>query len=206
MKRLYLFLLSSSVALACTATRVSAAVTIPQNKGTWGCDTSSCFSLTISGIGPVAGGDFKSPSGDWEIDDLFSALHFGSWLELQPHRGSVECMPTKNTVTLPWYSGFGRTKNGEYEADCRMDDLGGALRGWDIESCISYKVTNPYNPNTWHWTVTCYGSGPDWGKHCFDRNGNCPGVPEPSALLLVGIGMLGLPLLCRPAASRRPKN
>lgn len=199
MKNLYLFLLSSTVALACTTVRVSAVVTAPPTKVTWGCDTSTCFSLTISGIGPVVGGDFRSPSGDWEFDDLFRVCDFRTCFKLQPSGGSVEWLPAKNTVMLPWCSGFDRTRNGYYEADFGVDERCGPLRGWDIDGSISYKVVNPCNPNTWSWTVSCDGSGPDLAKHC-------PAVPEPSALWLVGVGVCGLAFAYRHGVGRRVRN
>jgi hypothetical protein len=206
MKNLHLFLLSSTVALACTATRVSAVVTAPPTRVTWGCDTSTCFSLTISGIGPVVGGDFRSPSGDWEFDDVFRVFDIRSCLRLQPSGCSIEWLPAKNAVMLPWCSGFDRTRGGDYEAEYRMDDHSGALRGWNIDGCISYKVSNPCNPNTWRWTITCTGSGPDLAEHCWDRHGHCPAVPEPSALWLAGVGVCGLALAYRQGVGRRVRN
>jgi hypothetical protein len=117
-------------------------------------------------------------------------LNFRWCLELQPEGCSVEWMPTKKVVMLPGYSECGYTKSGEYVEECRIDERSGVLSGWDIESCITYKIPDACHPNTWDWTVTCDGSGPDLIEHC-------PAVPEPSALWLVGIGALGVRLLRR---------
>jgi len=194
MKHLHLFLLSSSIALACAGTRVSAVVAVTPPSVVWGCDTSTCFSLTITGIGSECGGDFKSPSGDWQFADIFKVVKFHSSLELQQTGGFVECMPPTCTQALRWYSGFGRKDNGSYEANCTLGGAGTALDGWNVESFISYEVLKPNKPNTWEWTVVCHGSGPDLLKHCLDQDGGCPAVPEPSTLWLVGVGASGLTL------------
>ncbi|HTS17570.1 MAG TPA: PEP-CTERM sorting domain-containing protein [Verrucomicrobiae bacterium] len=190
MKHLHLFLVSSTIAFACLVTRVSAAVAVTPPSVVWGCDTATCFSLTITGIGRECGGNFQSPSGDWEFDDMFNVVKFHSSLELQQNGGLVECMPPNCSQVLPWYSGFGQTGKGDYEANCALGGSGNALCGWNVDSFISCTVPNPNKPNTWEWTIVCHGSGPDLIDRCFDDHGGCPAVPEPNTLWLVGMGIV----------------
>jgi hypothetical protein len=199
MKKLYLLLLSAGVALACMATRVRAASTLLQPKVTWNCDTSTCFSLTIRGVGPVVGGDCESPSGDWDYEENVRVGNVDCGLELQPGECVIEWVPTQKVVTLPWYAGLCESEKGGVEADYNVEERDGPLRGWDIESSISCKAGEPCASKAWDWTITCDGWGPDLTRHC-------TAVPEPRALWLVGVGSLGLVFWRGRGRSRRTKD
>jgi hypothetical protein len=201
MKHLYLFLLSSSVALACVATNAFALVT-------WSTDCPTSFTLTICGTGPIGGGDFTSPSGQWDVEDRFDVTGFFAPLRFQQCGSSVEFTLTGGRDSFPSYARC-ESRNGDtYQYDNTWRGPGDALPGWAMDSCITYKVTNPHNPNTWQWTIECHGAGPDLrdsGCRSHDPCGE-PAVPEPGSLWLVGVGLCGLAFAYRHGVGRRVRS
>jgi hypothetical protein len=201
MKNLRLFLLSSSVALACVASRTFAAVT-------WSSDCPTSFTLTICGTGPIGGGDFTSPSGRWEFEDSFDVMDFSTSLQLQQCGSSVEFTPSGGKDTFPGYDGFGYVNGDNYGSGNTACGPGNTLPGWSVDSFITYQVENPYDPNTWQWIVECTGSGPDLVDSGCKSNGGCGEivVPEPGTLWLVGVGLCGLVLTRRYGVGRRARG
>ncbi|MGA2604870.1 MAG: PEP-CTERM sorting domain-containing protein [Verrucomicrobiia bacterium] len=201
MKYLRLILLSSSVALACVASSVSAAVT-------WSSDSATSFALTICGTGPMGGGDFTSPSGQWDFEDSFDVMNVSTSLQLQQCGSSMKFTPTGMTDSLPGYFGFGYVDGDNYEGGNTASGPGCTLPGWSVGSFITYQVADTHNPNTWQWTVECYGSGPelpDWGCK---PNWPCQEivVPEPGSLWLAGVGVCGLAFAHRRGVRRRAQS
>ncbi len=201
MKNLHLILLSSSVSFACVASSTFAAVT-------WSSDSATSFALTICGTGPIGGGDFASPSGRWDFEDSFDVLDFSTSLQLQQCGSTVEFTPTGGKDILPGYFGFGYVNGENYGSGNTSSGPGNTLPGWSVDSFITYKVANLQNPNTWQWTVECYGSGPeltDWGCK---SNWSCRElvVPEPGSLWLVGVGLCAMAFAHRRGVGRRARS
>ncbi|MGD1019762.1 MAG: PEP-CTERM sorting domain-containing protein [Verrucomicrobiia bacterium] len=201
MKHLRLILLSSSVAFACVVPRAFAVVT-------WSSDCPTSFALTISGTGPTGGGNFTSPSGQWDFEDSFDVLDFSTSLQLQQCGSSVEFAPSGGKDIFPGYSGFGYVNGDNYESGNTSSGPGNTLPGWSVDSFITYDVVNPHNPDTWRWTVECQGSGPGLADSgCKPPVSGCGiVVPEPGTLWLVGVGLCGLAFAHRRGLGRRARS
>jgi len=149
-----------------------------------------------------------SPSGRWEFEDSVDVSSFPRPLQLQQCGSSVEFAQTGEKDILPGYYGFDYRNGDTYKSGNTAIGCGDALPGWSIDDFITYKVANPHNPNTWPWTVACYGSGPDLTDSGCKSHEPCPepAVPEPGPLWLMGVGLCGLLFSHRRGVGRRARS
>jgi hypothetical protein len=195
MKNLRMILLSSSVAFACAAARVNASVD-------WISDSTNGFSLSLSGTGADWGTDGLdvSPSGLWSFEGSGQVRLSGpvNTVLLNEWGTGVEFMPTaSHDNSVPYADKF--SVPGSFEDGNTFDPVlakGTPFAGWEGSYTLRYEISSLQDPSTWDWQMYVSCSGPAM---------NVPGpkpdlvvaVPEPNSILLVGFGLLALPILHR---------
>ena len=190
-----MILLISSVAFACAAARVNASVD-------WLSDSTNGFSLSLSGTGADWGTDGLdvSPSGLWSFEGsgevrLSGPINkvllneWGTGVEFIPTASHDNSVPYADKFTVPGVFQDGNT----FDPD---PPRGTPFAGWEGSYVIRYEITDLQDPSTWDWQmyVSCSGPAMDIPG---PRSDLVVTVPEPNSLLLVGFGLLALPILHR---------
>lgn len=189
MKHLRLIVLGSIVAFVCAAASVSASVT-------WSSDSPANFAFTLSGTGPTWGpGNLVSPSGLWDFTGGGDVELFGGTSRLSLTQGGmgVEFVTSASLDDFPGYGDLfaasGVVRDGN-TLDPILNTPQSPFFGWSGRYGIQYDIPDPQNSSTWSWTMQMSGSGPALTAPAVN-------VPEPGSLLLVGFGLMALPVLHR---------